>query len=70
MVQAQGIITDNARDFPLRHLRKLSLTRWSVDAFFESYASALDPAFDPKALRHVGLTRTARALSSRGANRE
>ena len=58
--QASVIVTENARDFPLRHLRPLGIERLSPDAFFCSHLRELPPGISPHTLRRAGLSRTAK----------
>ena len=58
--QAGLIVTENARDFPLKHLRLLGIDRLSPDEFFAANLHELPPDITPDTLRRAGLSRTAR----------
>ena len=58
--QAGLIVTENARDFPLKHLRPLGIDRLSPDQFFAANLHKLPPDITPDTLRRAGLSRTAR----------
>lgn len=65
--KAPLIVTDNARDFPRRHLLPLGLERVGVDAFFASQVCDLQGleewGVSGQDLRRAGLSRTAKQFS-------
>ena len=58
--QASVIVTENARDFPVRHLRPMGIDRLSPDNFFAAHLRELPPDITPDTLRRAGLSRTAK----------
>ena len=68
--QASIIVTDNARDFPSKHLRPLGLARYSVDGFFAEVLDILPQAATQQDLLHSGLPRTAKRLIEIRGDRE
>ena len=58
--QASVIVTENARDFPLRHLHPMGIDRVSPDDFFAAHLRELPPDIAPDTLRRAGLSRTAK----------
>ena len=60
---ASVIVTQNARDFPAKHLRPLGIERLSPDGFFATHLAALPVGLDPADLRRAGLSQTAKRFS-------
>ena len=67
--EASLIITENARDFPAKHLRPLGIARLSPDAFFVTHLSALPDTVNLTDLRGARLSQTAKRFSPFPAGR-
>ena len=58
--QASVIVTENARDFPLRHLHPMGIDRLSPDDFFAAHLRELPSSLGRTDLQRAGLSRTAK----------
>ena len=58
--QASVIVTENARDFPLRHLHPMGIDRLSPDDFFAARLRELPSSMSRTDLQRAGLSRTAK----------
>ncbi|MGB1160519.1 MAG: PIN domain-containing protein [Alphaproteobacteria bacterium] len=58
--QASVIVTENARDFPVRHLRPMGIDRLSPDDFFAAHLRELPSSMSRTDLQRAGLSRTAK----------